>query len=134
MVEEIDKGIKRGLGKVAQYAPWVFAVTIVIGVVIAASQGSGPSQVTYPVDTSAEEFWKQEARLRVEIDRNLEETAKLLERLHMEMDRENYSAEALLAQIREKRQELRELTDRLVHLRRRMAVSGCCDVTIACRT
>ncbi len=134
MVEEIDKGIKRGLGKVAQYAPWVFAVTIVIGVVIAATQGSGPNQATYPVDTSAEAFWKQEARLRIEIDRNLEETAKLLEHLHNEMDRENYDAETLLSQIREKRQELRELTDRLVNLRRRMAISGCCDVTIACQS
>ena len=134
MVEEIVKGIKRGLGKVAQYAPWVFAVTIVIAVVIAASQSSGPSHTIYPVDTEAEEFWKQEAALRVEIDRNLEETAKLLERLHTEMDRENYSAEALLAQIREKRQELRELTDRLVHLRRRMAITGCCDMMTACQT
>ena len=133
MVEEIHKGIKRGLGKVAQYAPWVFAVTIVIGVVIAASQSSGPNQVTYPVDTRTQEFWKQEAELRVEIDKNLEETAKLLERLHMEMDRENYDAETLLAQIREKRQELRELTDKLVSLRRRMAITGCCDVELACR-
>jgi hypothetical protein len=132
MVEEIDKGIKRGLGKVAQYAPWVFAVTIVIGVVIAASQSAGPNQVTYPVDTNTQEFWEQEAKLRVEIDRNLEETAKLLERLHMEMDREQYDADALLAQIKEKRQELRELTDRLVNLRRRMAITGCCGVEIAC--
>ena len=133
MVEEIDKGIKRGLGKVAQYAPWVFAVTIVIGVVIAASQSSGPNDVTYPVDTRTQEFWKQEAKLRIEIDQNLEETAKLLERLHNEMDRENYNADTLLAQIQEKRQELRKLTDRLVSLRRRMAIIGCSDETLACR-
>jgi len=133
MVEEIDKGIKKGLGKVAQYAPWVFAVTIVIGVVIAASQGSGPGRVIYPIDARTQGFWKEEARLRGEIDRNLEETAKLLERLHGEMDRENYSSETLLTQIREKRQELKELTDKLVHLRRRMAITGCCDPSVACQ-
>ena len=125
MVEEIEKRVRGVLSKLSDYAPWMFALTVVILVVIAVSHNSPPQKVVYPPDTRTLQYWKTEARLRVQIDRNLEETAALLARLSSEMDSENYNADTLLAQIRGKRLELRQLMEELVNLRRKIAVSGC---------
>jgi hypothetical protein len=124
MVEEIDRRVSGFLSKLAEYAPWMFATTIVIFVFLAGWQTSMPRNAKPPVDTKAKEYWRVEARLRMQIDRNLEETADLLARLSTEMDQENYDSEALLAQIKEKRLELKQLMGELLNLRRRMAMSG----------
>jgi multidrug efflux pump subunit AcrB len=124
MVEEIDRRVQGVLRKFADYAPWMFAVTVVIFVFLAGWKSSLPQATTPPADTSRQEYWHVEARLRLQIDRNLEETATLLARLSQEMDRENYDAETLLAQIRERRVELKQLMNELVDLRRQMALSG----------
>ena len=125
MVEEIDRRVKSALGRLADYAPWMFALTIVILVVIAVSHNSPPQNVVSPPDTRTIQYWKTEAKLRIQIDRNLEETAALLARLSTEMDGENYDADTLLAQIRDKRLELKSLMEELVNLRRKITVSGC---------
>lgn len=124
MVEEIDRKVKSALSRLADYAPWMFAVTIVVFVVLAGLQSPPPQKVVYPPDTRTIEYWETEARLRIQIDQNLKETADLLARLSAEMDREEYDADALLARIKEKREELRSLMERLVNLRRKVAMEG----------
>jgi hypothetical protein len=124
MVEEIDRRVRKVLGRLADYAPWMFAVTVVIFVVLAGWASSPTQKVIYPTDMRIAEYWKTEARLRIEIDRNLKKTAELLSWLSSEMDKENYDAETLLAQIREKRLELQELMEDLVNLRRKIASCG----------
>jgi len=124
MVEEIDRRVSGFLSKLAEYAPWMFATTIVIFVFLAGWQTTLPRNSTPPSNAKADEYWRVEARLRMQIDRNLEETAELLARLSAEMDQEKYDSETLLAQIKEKRLELKQLMDELVNLRKRMALSG----------
>ena len=124
MVDEIDRKVKGALSKVADYAPWVFALTVVILVVIAVTGDGPPRRVVIPPDTNTIQYWKTEAKLRIQIDRNLEATAALLARLSDEMDREHYDADTLLASIRQKRVELQELMERLVNLRRKVARRG----------
>jgi septal ring factor EnvC (AmiA/AmiB activator) len=124
MVEEIDRRVKSTLGKLADYAPWMFVVTVLLLVVLAVSQNSPPQKPVYPPDTRMLQYYKTEAKLRIQIDRNLEQTAQLLARLSTEMDRENYDSDTLLAQIREKREELQHLMSELVALRRKIALKG----------
>ncbi len=122
MVEEIDKKVKGALSKIADYAPWVFALTIVVLVVIAVTQDSPPQRVVRPPDTRTLQYWKSEAKLRIQIDRNLVEIKELLARLADEMDKEDYDAEELLAQIRQRRAEVQRLMDELLNLRRKIAL------------
>jgi hypothetical protein len=123
MVEEIDRKVKSAMGKMVEYLPWMFALTMVIVVVLGVSRGPEPQNTVYPSDLRTDQYWNEEARLRIQIDRNLRETRDLLVRLTEEMDRTNYNPEKLLAEIKAKRQELRVLTDQLVEIRRLAAVS-----------
>ena len=124
MVEEIDRKVKNALSKLADYAPWMFATTVVIFVVLAGLHSSPPRTVASAPDTRMLQYWKTEARLRQQIDRNLEETRDLLTQLWAEMDSENYDADTLLAQIRGKRLELRRLMVELEDVHREIAVAG----------
>jgi septal ring factor EnvC (AmiA/AmiB activator) len=70
------------------------------------------------------EYWKEQERLRGQIERNLEQTKDLLVSLAREMDAQGYNAESLLAQIKEKREELSRLKRELLELYKRMALAG----------
>ncbi len=119
MVEKIREKVRAV--SLSSYGPWIVVGIIVFCVILTAWRSSPPELVSYPADTRAPEYWKTEMKLRVQIDRNLEETKELLLRLVDEMDRENYSGEKLLAQIKQKRLELRKLMEEMEGLARRIA-------------
>ena len=110
--------------KLSVYAPWVFAVTVVVFVVLAVSTNPPQQNVTTPPDARMVEYWKEQERLRGQIERNLEQTKDLLVSLAREMDAQGYNAESLLAQIKEKREELSRLKRELLELYKRMALAG----------
>jgi len=124
MVEEIDRRVRGVLGKVSEYMPWIFALTIVLVVLLAVFSAPSFREGVFPPNTDTKIYWEKEAELRTEIDRNLKETSNLLARLSVEMENANYNADSLLANIREKRLELKKLTEQLLSVRRMIAMSG----------